>query len=186
MPTARGNNAVIGRLKAGALALFLWGLQPVAHAAPYEDSDWTRAAGNLNISLYAFRDQNRNGDYDVGDLPMAGVLVELTKPDGSHERRNSNINGYANFKMSLDSEKHPVTQAGGLYRFEVIPPPGWSISTGNPVQEVRFLAKKGSVAGIVAEHAPHWVGLVQNLEIRGPGGGCWRGTVAGRCLSNPD
>jgi hypothetical protein len=165
--TAREITAVIGRLIIGALTLSVFAAQQSALAAPYEDADWTRSAGNLNISLYAFRDQNRNGVYDVGDLPMAGVVVELGKPDGSIVQTSSNINGYANFKMAMNSDKHPVTEAGGLYQFEVLPPPGWKVSSGNTVQESRFLAKKGSVAGIVAEHAPNWVGLVQDLEIRG-------------------
>ena len=119
---------------ASALVLFLYAL-PLAQAAPYEKADWqTMQAGKLNISLYAFRDDNRNGEYDVGDPPMAGDVVNMTQPGGTVVPGKSNINGYANFKMSLNNEKYPVREPGGTYEFEVVPPPGWQISTRNPTQ----------------------------------------------------
>lgn len=139
-----------------------------AVAELYEEVNWqTKQPGKLNISLYTFRDENRNGEYDVGDPPMAGVVVNMTQPAGTVVPGSSNINGYANFKMSLNNEKYPVREPGGVYDFEVIPPPGWLISSGNPKQSARFLPLQGSVAGIYAEKPPHWVGLMPELVIRG-------------------
>ncbi|NND68357.1 MAG: carboxypeptidase regulatory-like domain-containing protein [Halioglobus sp.] len=69
--------------------------------------------------------------------------------------------------MSLNNDKFPVREPGGVYDFEVVPPPGWLISSGNPKQSVRFLPLQGSVAGIYAEKPPHWVGLMPELLISG-------------------
>lgn len=149
------------------LALAPWPA-PTALAAPYEEADWqAKPPGKLNISLYTFRDNNRNGEYDVGDPPLAGVVVNMTQPAGTVVPGQSNINGYANFKMSLNNEQYPVREPGGVYEFEVLAPPGWVISSGNPRQSARFLPLQGSVAGLYAEKPPHWVGLMPELAISG-------------------
>lgn len=157
---------MIPRLIVYLLPLFAFA--HAAQAAPYQEADWqARKPGRLNISLYTFRDENRNGEYDVGDLPMAGVVVNMTQPAGTVVPVTSNINGYANYKMSLNNEKYPVREPGGVYDFEVLAPPGWQISSGNPQQSARFLPLQGSVAGLYAEKAPHWVGLMPDLVIAG-------------------
>lgn len=149
-----------------ALALCL-GHNP-AQAAPYEEVDFEkRRGGNLNISAYAFHDINRNGDYDVGDLPMAGVVMQMTKPDGSIVQQNSNINGYINYKMSLNNDDQPISEPGGTYIFKVLQPPGWQITAGDQEQAIRFIAKRGSVSGLFAEKAPHWIGLAPDLAVSG-------------------
>ncbi|MFT4518073.1 MAG: hypothetical protein ACI9JM_000450 [Halioglobus sp.] len=139
-----------------------------AEGQPYAPRDWnTEHAGKLNISVYTFRDVNRNGIYDVGDLPMAGIVVDMTKPDGELHRAKSNVNGYANFKMSLSDDQQPVTQPRETYQFQVVAPPDWEVSSANAVQSVHFLPLAGSVAGLIAQEAPQWVGLMTNLSITG-------------------
>src|SRR5688572_9811600 len=56
--------------------------------------------GSLNISVFTFRDLNRNGRYDLGDLPMAGLLVDATSEGLPEVTRRSNGSGFANFEMS--------------------------------------------------------------------------------------
>ncbi|MDX1736375.1 MAG: hypothetical protein R3228_18500, partial [Halioglobus sp.] len=167
-------------LAASALLVWMVFLQPDragpgpgenAAAAPlYAAAEWDALESTaLNISVYIFRDSNRNGDYDVGDLPMAGVAVEmepLDRPGSPIVRTTSNINGYANFKMARNDSSQPVPEPGA-YRFTVKPPPGWRISSAEPVQEITFVERIGSVAGLVAEQAPHWVGLVPELRVEG-------------------
>lgn len=135
-------------------------------AEPYAPRDWTRGASrSLNISVYAFRDVNRSGQHDVGDLPMAGVLVEMTAPDGELSRELSNINGYANFKMAYGNDRYPIHEAAPGYVFRVVPPPGWQVSTDTGEQTIDFRRVQGSVAGVIAEPAPNWIGLMPDLEI---------------------
>lgn len=138
---------------------------PSDHAS-YEPRDWQEEReSSLNISLYTFRDANRNGIYDVGDLPMSWVIVDLTTPSGDLHTELSNINGYANFKMARDSNVHPVSEVGAPYRFSVRPPPAFEITSGNADQQVTFRRLEGSVAGLVAEKPPHWVGLAPRLSM---------------------
>jgi hypothetical protein len=160
-----------------ASVLLLWkvfygGPQPDVESAaavpakPYALRDWSEGTSrSLNISVYIFRDVNRSGDHDVGDLPMASVVVEMIAPDGSRSRELSNINGYANFKMSHGNTRYPINEAGEGYVFRVETPPGWQVSTDTGEQTIAFRRVEGSVAGVVAEPAPNWVGLMPELEL---------------------
>ncbi len=137
-------------------------------SARYEERDWHQEReDSLNISLFTFRDRNRNGEYDLGDLPMAAVAVELWQgPEGgASHRMNSNINGYANFKMEYGNPGQPISEAGKPYRFQVHAPPGWQITSGNAEQLIEFRRLPGSVAGLIAEPPPHWVGLAPDLTV---------------------
>ena len=135
----------------------------------YKDSDFNRLEpGDLNISVYTFHDRNRNGIFDVGDLSMAGIQVELKKSDGMIVNSVSNKNGYANFKMALGSSNYrAINKDGELYVFKVLEPPNWQITSKNRRQEIIFLRKIGSPGGLVADEAPNWVGLAPNLTIKG-------------------
>lgn len=133
---------------------------------PYAARDWGQErVGSINISVYVFRDRNRTGVYDLGDLPMAAVVVELIDANGETRETGSNINGYANFKMQYGSPEQPISKVDVPYRFRVLPPPGWRITSGNQEQTIVFRGLPGSVAGLVAEQAPEWVGLAPNLRI---------------------
>ena len=64
------------------------------------------------VSCFAYRDDNRNGVYDMADRPYAGLRVELKRPDGSVVSRDSNISGFANFDASLGDKDVHVFEPG--------------------------------------------------------------------------
>lgn len=134
----------------------------------YAPRDWNRSApSKLNISSFAFADRNRSGAYDPGDRPMAGVAVRLTRPDGSTVIGRSNVNGFANFAMQLGGEEGDITVLNQPYRFELIPPPGWEITTGNAVHDTSFRAVPGAIAGMGAVDPPPVVGLAPAPTLLG-------------------
>lgn len=139
-----------------------------ARQAPYADRDWESGApSGLDISVFVYRDRNRNGEYDQGDLPMPGVSVSLLKPAGIPEHEQSNVNGYTNFRMHLRPGDSSISRKDAFYHFEVQTPPGWQVTSGNVRQSSRFRALAGSPAGLVAESPPDAVGLAPVLTISG-------------------
>ncbi|RUU49890.1 hypothetical protein EOD04_37945, partial [Mesorhizobium sp. M2C.T.Ca.TU.009.01.2.1] len=68
--------------------------------------------GQMNTSLLVFRDLNRNGVYDLVDRPMSRVAVELDKPNGSTIMRLTNVDGFANFRMSVSQRDFEVVDPG--------------------------------------------------------------------------
>ncbi|MBT4519376.1 MAG: hypothetical protein HOC23_05155, partial [Halieaceae bacterium] len=134
----------------------------------YQDRDWSEPQQNsLNLSVYIYRDRNRNGSYDIGDLPMASIAVDLTRPDGSRRGQLSNINGFTNFKMSYQADGFDIHQTDQDYSFEVRIPPGWTATTDNIRQISRFKHVPGSVAGMAAIAPPTAVGLAPALTVSG-------------------
>lgn len=146
----------------------------------YPERDWTRAEGNKSskISVFVFRDRNRSGRYDLGDLPMASVAVKLHRPDGSTRVRRSNINGYTNFTTALSSDTSDITEVETAYDFEVMTPRGFIVTTENARQRCSFRTLPGSIGGIVANEPPESIGLAPELSITGQIAG--RGTVSPR------
>jgi len=135
---------------------------------PYPRRDRTSYHGHsLDISVFPFRDRNRNGRYDIGDLPMAGVAVVLERPDASQRLKYSNGNGYTNFTMYDGEGNADINQADTWYTFVVQAPPGWHITTGNERQRSRFLRLSGSPSGLVGESPPDVVGLAPDLTLGG-------------------
>lgn len=128
-------------------------------------TDWSGSTGKLNISVFVFRDTNRSGHYDVGDRPMASVAVEMRAEDEPPVVKHSNIAGFTNFEMSTTEAASPI-QNPGWRTFEVIPPPGWVVTTGNAVQEVEFVSLVGSVSGLICRQSPKLVGLAPVLGVR--------------------
>jgi len=55
----------------------------------------------------------------------------------------------------------------GEYRFEVIPPRGWIVTTDNAIQVAHFVARPQTRAGIVADQVPHPIGLAPTPKITG-------------------
>jgi len=163
----------------GASLALLWYVfsqqnKPVTHAehkqelADYAPRNWNNGhRGKLNISVFAFRDQNRNGRYDMGDTPQASLAIRLTRPDGKILLERSNTNGFTNFPMSLEDPHADISQAGGGYSFEVLVPDGWAVTTDNLRQSPGFSAMIGSVSGLVAEPPPTAVGLAPELTVSG-------------------
>ena len=137
-----------------------------ADSTDYPDANWDQTyGGELNISVFTYRDLNLNGQYDLGDRAMAGVIVEMTG-NGKTIRETSNINGFANFRMSATQSKMEVTSPA-TYRFEVIPPPGVVITSGNAVQTSDFKALPSAPADMFAVTPPIPVGLGPDLSVSG-------------------
>ena len=87
--------------------------QPAPDTAPYQLRDWSAPrAAELNISLFTYRDRNRNGRYDLGDLPMGSVAVRLARPGAPDLEFLSNINGFANFKMAYQQDNADISTVG--------------------------------------------------------------------------
>ena len=134
----------------------------------YAPRNWDRGSpSSLNISVFAFSDRNRNGEYDLGDKPMNRVAFRLTRPNGSSRIERSNINGYTNFGMHLGANDADIVDVGKRYEFDVIAPPQWSVTTGNEEQSTQFRAIEGSIAGMGAVTPPGVVGLAPAPTLHG-------------------
>lgn len=124
------------------------------------------SGGQMNFSSFVFRDLNRNGIYDLGDRPMAKVAVTMSGERGLDRVQRSNLDGYANFEMS-GTQPDKAIAVPGHHSFRVVPPPGWSITTGNAMQESDFVALPGAPGDIIGKTPMKPVGLAPNLAIRG-------------------
>lgn len=129
--------------------------------------DWSpTSTGMENVSVFVYSDGDRTGQQDIGDRPLAGIVVKLTAPDGSSLSRTSNLYGFANFTTSLGNSYSDINQEG-IYRVEVLPPPGWKLSGTTTVQEIEFAEVADSRVGLVGSRAPEEVGLYRQLSIHG-------------------
>ena len=124
------------------------------------------SGGEMNISSFVFSDRNGNGLYDVGDRPMANVAVVMSFNSRPRRTQRTNINGFANFKMSALQADHDIV-VPGQYDFHVMPPPGWTITTGNAVQTSEFQRLQGAPGDMIAVKTSDPVGLAPDLYIRG-------------------
>ncbi|MBL8584493.1 MAG: hypothetical protein JNL61_20000, partial [Rhizobiaceae bacterium] len=122
--------------------------------------------GELNTSLLVFNDVNRNGRYDLADRSLQFIAVELDRPNGRSIIERTNSGGFANFKMSVALRDRPVVDPG-RYSMRVLPPPGWSVTTGNIRQESDYVITPGAPGDMKALRTTHPVGLAQNLSISG-------------------
>lgn len=124
---------------------------------------------DLNISVFVFRDANRNGVYDIEDRPMSGIHVDSSGV-GQPASAISNSSGFANFAMS-GTDRSVAIKFEGVYQFDVDVPPRWVVTTANASQTTRFDLFPGSPADLVARPAPDLVGLAPDLWIEGSSGG---------------
>ncbi|WP_332694000.1 hypothetical protein [Devosia sp.] len=120
---------------------------------------------DLNISVFVFRDANRNGIYDLEDRPMSGISIDSSGV-GQPASAISNSSGFANFTMS-GTDRGADIKYEGSYQFDVQVPPRWAVTTGNERQTTRFELFPGSPADLVARPAPALVGLAPDLWIEG-------------------
>lgn len=150
-----------------ALLLVLSGAGAGSAESPYAPRGFDSQTGDdMNTSVLVFRDMNRNGVYDLADRPMRRVAVELKKPDGSTLLAWTNVNGFANYRMSAALRDREVVDPGH-YSFRVLPPPGWSVTTGNAVQDSDYVALPGAPGDMIALKTTHPVGLAADLTISG-------------------
>ena len=138
----------------------------VALLSAYLVQTYSRKEPELNISCFVYRDINRDGLYDVGDRPYAGLVLDMTRPDGSHVETTSNLAGFANFAMSVKSRGADV-RTEGEYHIEGIAPRGWAITGNNEKQQTRFRFLTAAPAGIVAETLFKPMGVAPRLVVQG-------------------
>lgn len=151
-----------------ASALLTSGLAPaVAQDDPYAPrEDWTGYwGGDLHISVFVFRDLDRDGVYDLGDQPMSGIIIDGSG-GGMPIWTTSNGAGFANFTMSGPDRQDSI-RTPGRYRLKVEVPSNWRVTTHNTVQTVTFRELPGSPADMVADPVPSLVGLAPDLTISG-------------------
>ncbi|MEQ9396316.1 hypothetical protein [Haliea sp.] len=147
---------------------------PAAVADTRRDTDWyprrdweQDSPGTMNLSVFAYRDRNRDGVLDPGDVPMAAVAILLERPDGSLRMTRTNINGYANFGVHLNNASADIGEPGRDYRFELQVPPGWEVSSGSGSHSARFEKRPGTPAGMVTASPPPVIGLAPLLAVSG-------------------
>lgn len=124
------------------------------------------SGGQVHISSFVFRDVNNNGKYDLEDRPFANIAVELDGANGKKTTRRTNISGFSNFRASAVKRDREIVDPGA-YTFRVVPPPGWTVTTGNQTQAVRITLLPGSPGDLVTSQPARPVGLAPPLEIRG-------------------
>ena len=122
--------------------------------------------GKMNISCFAYRDINRNGIFDLGDRPYAGLQVVLTGDQGEVRSGRSNIAGFANFAMSADNPAHPISRPG-RYTVKVETDDGWEITSGNGEQVLEVRELPESPGGLVAVKTLGQVGIAPSLTLSG-------------------
>jgi SdrD B-like domain len=85
------------------------------------DAGFYKPALPAEIGDYTFEDVNKNGIQDTGDLPLAGVVVKLTKADGTAV-------------MDLDGVvvADQTTPATGLYKFTNLPAGDYIVTFTKP------------------------------------------------------
>ena len=124
------------------------------------------ARKKLNISWFVFRDINRDGIYNANDRPYAGLAVNLLRDGDQISRSRSNVNGFANFRMSR-SAKHGSIVEEGVYELVADLPPGWVITSGSESTSLSFRFLDLSPAGIVADSIPAGLGVAPVSSISG-------------------
>lgn len=117
------------------------------------------------VSAFIYRDVNRDGRYDTGDRPFAGVRAVLTGPRGESDYK-SNVSGFANHLIHAGPPEE-IRPATGTYRLQVTPPDGYEVTSGNGEQELHIVPKEQSPAGIVMDRPPRPVGIAPLLSISG-------------------
>ena len=128
-------------------------------SAPYK--------GHINISAFAYRDINRNGVYDLGDRPYAGLKVALRHPEKEEPVEvTSNIGGFANFEMSLNNPEHHI-DVPGTYRVSAAPGNTCEITSGNSEQSLKVRTLIGSPGGMFVEETLTPIGVAPKLTISG-------------------
>lgn len=93
--------------------------------------------GSENVSLFIFRDRDSDGVYSFDDPPVANAAVVFQRPDGSRLIRRSNLYGFVNITNSATIPGVDIDQEAA-YTFEVVPPPGWRVTTDNGTQAATF------------------------------------------------
>lgn len=119
------------------------------------------------ISCFAYRDDNRNGLYDMADRPYGGLVVEIERPDGLIIQGASNIAGFANFDMVLGNEEKGQIIEAGVHKAKAIAPNGWITTSEAREQTITFVERKNAGGGLVAGNNCTPMGVAPVLFIGG-------------------
>ncbi len=161
-------------LLVGGVALLLfdasrwWRARPTADDGSYH----ARAGGSspsgtgLRYSGYVYRDRNRSGRLDLGDAPMAWVALEMTRPDGQRAIARSNLTGFVNFPLSR-WQRGALIRRPGEYRFRLLVPPGWELTSRNGEQTSHVEELAGAPADLVSHDPIEPFGLAPKLLLTG-------------------
>jgi len=140
------------------IALFVWDR--------FFPLKWMRRNSLVHLSCFAYRDVNRNGVYDLGDRPYAGLPVTMERPKGRPVKRESNLAGFANFDMSEGNRKAEIYRPGD-YTVRVEAPPDWDLTSSNSPQTITIQKRDGTAVGLIAVRTIEPVGVAPRLRISG-------------------
>lgn len=119
-------------------------------------------AGEMVLSQFVYRDINRNGIYDMGEPPVSGVPVRLTRAGQAPIRVATNLAGFANFVMSPEVGMIPAPGAIGM---EVLPPDDMVLSETDGRHVTTIHSLPTAPGGLVAGETPPFVGLAPKLGL---------------------
>ena len=119
------------------------------------------------ISCFAYRDDNRNGLYDMADRPYGGLVVQIERPDGLVVQAKSNISGFANFDMALGNEEKGQIYEAGVHKAKAVPPNGWVTTSDARFQEITFEERQNAGGRMVAANNCVPMGVAPVLFIGG-------------------
>jgi hypothetical protein len=112
---------------------------------------------------------------------MAWVAVEMTTPAGGRAIARSNGAGFANFALSRQ-RRGALIRRPGEYRFRLLVPPGWEVTSRNGEQRSRIEGLAGAPADLVSRHPIRPFGLAPALSLTGR---CLRRRPDGRLAGAP-
>ncbi len=148
------------QLLVGALFLLVLSQGPVRAEEEIGPEKW-------RISCFAYRDDNRNGIYDMADRPYGGLVVEFERPDGLTVLGRSNISGFANFDMAFQNEEKGQITEEGVHIARAMPPNGYKMTSDAGHQEITFKAQKNAGGRMVAANNCVPMGVAPVLFIGG-------------------
>lgn len=119
------------------------------------------------ISCFAYRDDNRNGIYDMADRPYGGLVVEIERPDGIVVLTESNVSGFANFDMAFGNEEKGQVFEAGIHKAKAVPPNGWVVTSGPEAQEIEFVERPNAGGRMIAKENCVAIGVAPVLFIGG-------------------
>ena len=127
----------------------------------------TEPAKSWRFTCYAYRDVNRNGIFDMGDRPFAGLQIEMTRADGSTISSKSNINGFTPFIVSLGNKKKTAVYETGIYNFRAKIPSGFTTTSTLDRQTVEFIGQSNARGKLVPKELCLPIGVAPVLTISG-------------------
>lgn len=132
----------------------------------HEATSQTKPRKSWNHSCYAFKDMNRNGVFDMGDKPYAGLTLEVTRPDGTKVWQKSNIDGFANLYASLGNSDSHIFEPG-VHKIRTIIPNGKQVLTPTDRQDIHFVVQKNAGGQMVPKETCRPIGIAPILELKG-------------------